>query len=359
MTSLIPALYFSVFIFSLIVFIEIMIRFKRPFLLKACFLIIAFFVGSSAILNIYRPDLFIYNHLFARVANAMAFIIIFFTLYYRDYLKWALAATFLFLGSIAVNVVININVITDVVLGRSKNLAFDTLDITQPVQLPLAFNFIRFTLVIFYSFIIYLMIIALKRKKNENVYFEELSKWIVAIAVLNFFVVITNVAVLDMGVSLAYRKISFITINFFVLIIIFYRPKFLNSTSLRFTFTGKKSDANTKINVEKFIAAFFNNFYYINKEANLEDCAKILRVDKNDLYRFVYDRYLMSFNDLVNKNRVSYFLELVANRKYYTSSIDDLAKTAGFASRQHLYKPFKKFHGGSPTDLLDARFFAA
>jgi AraC-like DNA-binding protein len=61
---------------------------------------------------------------------------------------------------------------------------------------------------------------------------------------------------------------------------------------------------------------------------------------------------------LVNKNRVSYFLELVANRKYYTSSIDDLAKAAGFASRQHLYKPFKKFHGGSPTDLLDARFFA-
>lgn len=358
MTSLISSLYFSVFIFALIVFIEIMIRFKRPFLLKACFLTIAFIVGSSAVLNIFRPDLFFYNHVFARAINSMAFIIIFFTVYYRDYLKWALTATFLILGAMVVNFIVNAQTITDVLLGRTKNLPIAPVDISQSAELPFSFNFLRFSLIIFYSFIIYLMILALKRRKNENVYFEELSKWIIAIAVLNFLVVITNIVVLDMGIVLEYRKLAFIIINFFVLITIFYRPKFLNSTSLRFTFTGKKSDANTKINVEKFIAAFFNNFYYINKEANLEDCATILKVDKNDLYRFVYDRYLMSFNDLVNKNRVSYFLELVANRKYYTSSIDDLAKSAGFASRQHLYKPFKKFHGGSPTDLLDARFFA-
>jgi len=31
-----------------------------------------------------------------------------------------------------------------------------------------------------------------------------------------------------------------------------------------------------------------------------------------------------------------------------------LAKEVGFSSRQHLYKPFKKFHGGNPSDIVDA-----
>jgi len=35
-------------------------------------------------------------------------------------------------------------------------------------------------------------------------------------------------------------------------------------------------------------------------------------------------------------------------------TIDALSKEAGFSSRQQLYKPFKKFHGGNPSDLLDA-----
>jgi AraC-like DNA-binding protein len=62
----------------------------------------------------------------------------------------------------------------------------------------------------------------------------------------------------------------------------------------------------------------------------------------------------MTFNDLVNKNRVDYFIDIIHNPKYLNFTIDALAKEAGFSSRQHLYKPFKKFHGGNPSDIMDA-----
>jgi AraC-like DNA-binding protein len=77
-------------------------------------------------------------------------------------------------------------------------------------------------------------------------------------------------------------------------------------------------------------------------------------VGSNDLYKFVYYKYNMTFNDLVNKHRVEYFIDIIHNPKFLNYTIDALAKEAGFSSRQHLYKPFKKFHGGNPSDLIDS-----
>jgi YesN/AraC family two-component response regulator len=59
-------------------------------------------------------------------------------------------------------------------------------------------------------------------------------------------------------------------------------------------------------------------------------------------------------NEIINKNRVDYFIELVRSPKYNQYSIDALAKEAGFNSRHHLYKPFKKFHGGTPSDFISS-----
>ena len=61
----------------------------------------------------------------------------------------------------------------------------------------------------------------------------------------------------------------------------------------------------------------------------------------------------MTFNDLVNMNRINYFIDIVNTPKYKNYTIDALAKEVGFSSRQHLYKPFKKFHGGNPSDIID------
>jgi AraC-like DNA-binding protein len=60
----------------------------------------------------------------------------------------------------------------------------------------------------------------------------------------------------------------------------------------------------------------------------------------------------MTFSDLVNKSRVEYFITLAQSQEYDETTIDNLAEISGFGSRQTLYRNFKKFHGGTPSDLL-------
>ena len=50
--------------------------------------------------------------------------------------------------------------------------------------------------------------------------------------------------------------------------------------------------------------------------------------------------------------RVSYFIELAKSEKHNHYTIDALAQLSGFTSRHHFYRPFKKFHGGVPSDFL-------
>jgi YesN/AraC family two-component response regulator len=137
--------------------------------------------------------------------------------------------------------------------------------------------------------------------------------------------------------------------------LVFYRPGFLNRSALKIAFGEKFNQESTYlISTDDFIKEFFTNLYFTDSDASIENLAKKMGINGNDLYRFVYNNYSMSFNDLVNKNRVAYFLDIVHNEQYKNYTIDALAKVVGFSSRQHLYKPFKKFHGGNPSDIIDA-----
>jgi YesN/AraC family two-component response regulator len=60
----------------------------------------------------------------------------------------------------------------------------------------------------------------------------------------------------------------------------------------------------------------------------------------------------MTFIELINKNRIDYFVTLVVNGNHKTYSIEGLAEMSGFGSRHSLYRNFKKYHGGSPSDFI-------
>jgi AraC-like DNA-binding protein len=72
------------------------------------------------------------------------------------------------------------------------------------------------------------------------------------------------------------------------------------------------------------------------------------------LTKFIYQNFTTTFNDLVNEARVNYFVTLVADGKHPNYTIESLAQLSGFGSRQSLYKQFKKFHGGTPSDLYNS-----
>jgi AraC-like DNA-binding protein len=110
-----------------------------------------------------------------------------------------------------------------------------------------------------------------------------------------------------------------------------------------------------KLNDSNFFYPFLNQQYFLNKEATIEDFCKKNNIEERDSFNeYIINNYNMSFNNLVNKNRVEYFVYLTKESKYKNFSIEALAKEAGFSSRTALYKPFKKFHGGTPIDLIDS-----
>lgn len=134
-----------------------------------------------------------------------------------------------------------------------------------------------------------------------------------------------------------------------------YRPPFINRTNLSISL-GKafRKTHEDEVNAEEFIKEFFTNAYYVNKEISVEDLAMKLKVSPKIMNDFIYETTKMNFTDLVNKNRVEFYVNLVSNNQYQEYSLQGLSELAGFGSRQSLYRNFKKFHGGSPSDLLKA-----
>jgi YesN/AraC family two-component response regulator len=76
-------------------------------------------------------------------------------------------------------------------------------------------------------------------------------------------------------------------------------------------------------------------------------------VAKDIMFNYIYFTYSMSFDELVNKARVEYFVEIIKNDKYKIYTVEALALEVGFSSRQRFYQPFKKYHGGNPSDLIN------
>lgn len=216
-------------------------------------------------------------------------------------------------------------------------------------------NYIKFCIIIVVSGItIRKYTHMMKKYSADNIYFIAIRKWVIffmiCISIL-FFAILIKVVFGDENLISKYL----IAISFFISVIGFlFRPKFVNhsllSISLGKSYFNKKTD--TEISKVTFADIFFTQLYFLNADASLEDFSKKLETSSEDLYRYIYKNYNYGFNDLINENRVKYFTQVVKSKKYSNYTIDALSQMAGFRSRHHLYKPFKKFHGGVPSDFL-------
>jgi AraC-like DNA-binding protein len=140
-----------------------------------------------------------------------------------------------------------------------------------------------------------------------------------------------------------------------LLLIILYRPNFINKNGSKISFgiLFNRQDFSTEIKEVDFNYHFFTNFYFKQKTADLQELSNILGVNKDILFKFIYFNYSMSFEELLNKSRVDYFVEIIKEPKYKNYTVEALALEVGFSSRQRFYQPFKKYHGGNPSDLID------
>ena len=138
-----------------------------------------------------------------------------------------------------------------------------------------------------------------------------------------------------------------------LVILIGYRPQFLNNTKADFNYWDLFSKRNNKnILNDDFLEMFFTKMYYLNLEASIENFCESIDLLPEHINTHVRERYDSSFSDLTNSCRVKYFIDLVKGGKIGEYTIEALAIQSGFKTRQNLYKSFKKFHGGNPSDFI-------
>lgn len=345
---------FSVLILSVITFIDVLVTIKRPLFMKINFLVLItmIFIFNLLLLNNIKSGfLLTFTPLFNIISSGCLIFILNSVITNKIYtwVKINLSLALL-LGCIFVCI---LNIFPQV-------YAYHNDQVTSFYILPnyWGINLLRisFKLIVLYTFF-RIFIIFLKTNDAHNHYKKSIRSWAVKLSILVFLITF-NLTILNyynqylFGVTIL--KVSLILMSYVVLLGIIYKPKYLSFNKFSFNkLSAFDRNSTLTINDQNFSIPFFNDFYYLQKDANLERfCKENAIVDKEEFHDLIIIKFNMSFNNLINKYRVEYFLDLVKSKKYTNYSIDALAQEAGFNSRHHLYKPFKKFHGGTPSDFI-------
>jgi AraC-like DNA-binding protein len=351
----VTSIYFSVFILSLVVFGDVLIKFKRPLILKFHFLLLIFSIALISLIFSLNLTRFAFLVPFLKSLTMVAFLNIYFHLFFSKLKPWIYFLSFLIVGSSIFITIDSFKIIPELNLLDS---------IPQTIGLKYKVDSITYVALKIYRLIILFIFIAtlfyfwfsIKGKKFlDNFYFDKIKNWSSFIFSMIILLVINNIIVSFLNPNVLLMHFLFNLHYLYLLILILYRPVFLNRSAMKISF-GAKFNLDTKypISEKDFIFEFYTKMYFTKPEASLEHFAGLLSINVNELYLFIYNKYSISFLDLVNKNRVAYFLDIVQEDKFQNYTIEALAKLVGFSSRQHLYKPFKKFHGGNPSDIIEA-----
>ncbi|MEN9350029.1 MAG: hypothetical protein RL372_1007 [Bacteroidota bacterium] len=350
--------YFASFLLSCIVFVDVFIQIKRPLILKSYFLILVFCVGAFSFLfwisyvNIYI--LLCFPILKFSIWATM--ILILSQLYFSNNKSWIYYA----LGfAFSVLIYSNFNVyfyLKDNNYSSSyfSQTAVDVFSKKISYKVNLLPRILLFTT--FATVNLRLAYLIYTKKDNNSHYYLKIKKWTNAF-VFSEFLAVAIFAVMN-SIIFFYEaaNILLIIIGNLILLIVLYRPRFINTQSINLILTSNfRRDDSFVLTDSNFYTPFFIGHYYLNEDATLEQFCNQNGIPTNELLQDeILKKYNMTFSNLVNKNRVDYFVELVKSPKFKHYSIDALAQEAGFNSRNHLYKPFRKYHGGTPSDFINS-----
>ncbi len=319
--------------------IDIIINFKKPINLKIVLLLIplVLMVRGYGYIYLFHYE---YNRLLIEMPlsiNASLSLIFVSYLYYNRFHWFYLGFSILF-----------------VLIGIGFQIHYYYKHIESNIPLVLVSNELRYVKGVFsiISFILFLQLfykIILSFKPN-NQFTIHFKKWLIllfAIFIVNFSMLFTY-QIIKVKV-----EIFIIMVNILIVVILFYRPRFFNVINLKIVNNiSFEKKLILSVSDQLFNTIFFAEQYYLNNEANVGQFCDKLNINPEILKDYTNTNYQMTFIDLINKNRVEYFVDLIKSGKYNNYTIEALSQLAGFGSRIHLYNNFKKFHGGKPSDLM-------
>ena len=207
------------------------------------------------------------------------------------------------------------------------------------------------------SNIIYTLIKIYYDNDTINLYQRSIKKW-VSISFVFFLIIIG--LLITAGISVIYKKeisysdgrFSLLLLRFCSILFVLFRPKHIDEIGIPFYKGLFRRNKGYVLNNQDFSFVFYENYYYLKTDANLEDLALKLNHTVIDVNKFIYTLDEGNFNQLVNKYRVIYFTELLKNKKHESLTIEALSELSGFGSRKTMYNAFNKYHGMTPTEFI-------
>ncbi len=106
-----------------------------------------------------------------------------------------------------------------------------------------------------------------------------------------------------------------------------------------------KSDIAKKIKI-----AVIEKKLFLNPDLSLDDLALELAIHKNYISFVINDAFGVNFYNFINQYRIDEAKKMLANPTYNTLSIEGIAKSCGYKSRNVFYPVFKKFEGITPLE---------
>ena len=339
---------FSLSMLSVLIFFDILIKFKRNLPLKLSILGI---VVSTLIISVGYLYSNTYGYNIYLIETGRPFFILslfnfFWILYKVDFSKKLLLAEVFFILLLLIYLImVDINEKEHLfpILDKVKIYSFEKIMVKNIIGM------------IFLGFITYFISKIIKIYSEENIYYKQLKSWatwlIFSITITFFSVIFLS----NFQINYTYPRISLSISQFFSLLFILFRPSILNKGDTK-RFMGKKHNNVTKVSFENklFSNVFYLDLFFLKKNASAEELASLLNTTTEEVQSYVKNTYDMNLTDLINKNRVKYFIDVVAKGKTNDENLETLSQRAGFNSRHHLLKPFKKFHGGNPSDFIKA-----
>jgi hypothetical protein len=349
---------FFIVIYAIITLVDLLLKFRKPWTVKLIFSLLVLSIGIS---NLFQ--LFELNYYQNKVANfciktifTIAFLQLLTNLFFPHFKKFVniLCLSILVFASISITAVVINNYPS---LSQSKIVYYNEISpYNDGIKVPIIIDIFRLIFSILYiGIILYFCFQIIINFNHNNLYFKRVKNFTYAIVIYIMLLLIFFVSRQFFFLKHPILNISIaFSLDLLILLIIYNRPEFLNRSSMKMNLIHrfipiKKFD----IDSVNFNALFFNQMYFLDKEAKIEQFSKLMNVSKDEVNNFVQNEYGLDFDDLLNRNRVDYFIKLVKEPKYQNMTIDALAKESGFVSRNAFYKPFKKFHGGNPSDLID------
>jgi len=227
-----------------------------------------------------------------------------------------------------------------------------------------SFNFINISVInifIFNPSIIIFMAFnlfkILKITDQTNLYQQKIKKWSVLLFIFFILVLVAIVASLLLYVNqITFKmfdsRLIYISNRFILILFIFLRPKFIDEIGV--SYLKSSPLAKGQISLQNFEFLFYFNQYFLKSDANLEDFSIMLNHTKSEVTEYIKKQTSDSFNELVTKNRINYFKELLKTKQHESFTIEALSEMSGFNNRQSMYNAFKKYEECSPSEYINS-----